>query len=73
MIQKYKFNQTYLYLLSIFRTITQINPINDFGLVARSHQDKAWQDAYHAGESHCKMNENDIIRDYQKYVRESDF
>lgn len=53
--------------------ITQINPINDFGLVARSHQDKAWRDAYHAGESHYKMNEKDIIRDYQKYVRESNF
>ena len=51
--------------------IMQINPINDFGLVARSHQDKAWQDAYHAGKNHCKMNEEDIIRDYQKYVRES--
>lgn len=50
--------------------ITQINPINDFGLVVRSHQDKAWQDAYHACKNR-KMNEEDLIRDYQKYVRES--
>lgn len=48
--------------------IDQINPINDFGLVARSHQDKAWKDAYHKGQHHCPMKEADIIRDYQKYV-----
>lgn len=50
--------------------ISQINPVNDFGLVARSHQDKAWQDAFKKGELHSKMKEEDIIRDYKEYVRE---
>lgn len=50
--------------------ISQINPVNDFGLVARSHQDKAWRSAYKEGQLHSKMKEEDIIRDYKKYVEE---
>lgn len=48
--------------------IDQINPINDFGLVARSHQDHAWKKAYKPGQHHCQMNEEDIINDYKEYV-----
>ena len=48
--------------------IAQIDPINDFGLVARSHQDSAWKKAYKAGQSHCPMNEEEIIKDYKEYA-----
>lgn len=48
--------------------IAQIDPINDFGLVARSHQDSAWKKAYKAGQSHCPMNEEEIIEDYKEYA-----
>lgn len=50
--------------------ISQINPVNDFGLVTRSHQDKAWQSAYKEGKLHSKIKEEDIIRDYKEYVEE---
>lgn len=42
--------------------IKQVNPVSDFSLVVRTCQDKAWQKAI--------KNEEDIIKDYQKYANE---
>ncbi|WP_125583627.1 type II toxin-antitoxin system antitoxin SocA domain-containing protein [Levilactobacillus cerevisiae] len=52
--------------------INQIDDINDFGLVERSHQDQAWKDAF------ARSNEHDhqpidaaaIKEDYVAYVKE---
>lgn len=48
--------------------LSQINDVNDFGLVNRSHQDEAWKKAYHQGEKHCKIDNDEIKRDYIGYV-----
>lgn len=50
--------------------LAQINKVNDFGLVERSHQDSAWRNAYKEGQKHCKMNNDEIKRDYVNYVNE---
>lgn len=50
--------------------LTQINKVNDFGLVERSHQDSAWRNAYKEGQRHCKMDADEIKRDYVNYVNE---
>ncbi|MBZ2406142.1 Panacea domain-containing protein [Liquorilactobacillus hordei] len=49
--------------------ISQINGINDFGLVTRSHQDEAWKKSF-KNENHCKMHKEDIKEDYEEYVKE---
>lgn len=50
--------------------LDQIDPVNDFGLVARSHEDSAWKKAYKPDQRHCKMDQNEIIKDYIGYVNE---
>lgn len=50
--------------------LNQINPVNDFGLVARSHEDSAWKNAYKPDQKHCKMDQKEIIKDYIGYVNE---
>lgn len=50
--------------------LAQINKVNDFGLVERSHQDSAWRNAYKEGQRHCKMDADEIKRDYVNYVNE---
>ena len=50
--------------------LSQVNEINDFGLVTRACQDNAWRKAYKKGNNHCIMDNNEIKRDYMKYVNE---
>jgi len=49
--------------------LVQINGVNDFGLVERSHQDHAWKIAF-KGEDHCKMDNKQIKQDYIGYVKQ---
>ena len=57
-------------LLFINNLVDQINEVNDFGLVQRSHKDKAWKDAYNENEQHCKIDSNQIKQDYINYIGE---
>lgn len=50
--------------------LSQINEVNDFGLVERSHQDSAWKNTYKEGEKHCRMSNDEIKEDYINYVRQ---
>lgn len=51
--------------LFIDSILKQIDQVNDFGLVSRTHQDNAWQTAYVADN---KLMNNELIRnDYIKY------
>lgn len=49
--------------------IDQVNDINDFGLVERSHQDDAWADKFKEGEYHICMSNEQIKQDYVRYLR----
>jgi len=49
--------------------ISQIDSVNDFGLVNRSHEDKAYQEAYEENTEHIPMNPEFIKRDYIEYVK----
>lgn len=46
----------------------QIDGVNDFGLVNRSHMDKAWNSKYDNKKAHCKMNNEEIKKEYEDYV-----
>lgn len=48
--------------------LNQINDIDDFSLVARSHNDYAWKSAYKDGQEHCKMDNDTIKNNYIEYV-----
>lgn len=50
--------------------ISQVDNVNDFGLVERSHRDKAYKDVYNNQESHTSMNNDEIKRDYISYVKQ---
>lgn len=50
--------------------ISQIDHVNDFGLVKRSHQDTAWKNAFKEGQFHSKMDNQEIKRDYIEYVKQ---
>ena len=50
-------------ILFVNNLLDQINDINDFGLVQRTHQDQAWKEAYAA---HRHMNPEMIKADYIK-------
>ena len=41
------------------------NGISSFGLVNRSHNDKAWRDKYNNKSEHISMNNKDIIDEYK--------
>lgn len=45
--------------------VNQINGISSFGLVNRSHNDKAWRDKYNNKSEHISMNNKDIIDEYK--------
>jgi len=49
--------------------IKQIDLVNDFGLVDRSHEDKAYKAAYKEGAYHVPMNPEAIKEDYLGYVK----
>lgn len=56
-------------ILFINDLITQMNEVNDFGLVERTHQDTSWSNVYRAGENHIKMDNDKIVEEYiEKYV-----
>lgn len=48
--------------------IRQINEVNDFGLVSRSHQDSAWSSVYREGIRDIKIDPNSIKENYKDYV-----
>lgn len=50
--------------------ISQVDNVNDFCLVERSHKDKAYKSVYNDNELHTSMNNNDIKRDYIHYVEQ---
>lgn len=50
--------------------LDQVDDVNDFGLVQRSHEDSAWKDAYEEGAEHCKMSSEQIKADYIEYVND---
>lgn len=51
--------------------LDQIDDVNDFGLVRRTHQDSAWKDAFNDSELHCKMDSEQIKNDYIRYFSRS--
>ncbi|MDT2904151.1 type II toxin-antitoxin system antitoxin SocA domain-containing protein [Lactococcus lactis] len=56
-------------ILFINDLITQMNEVNDFGLVERTHQDTSWSNVYRVGEKHIKMDNDKIVEEYiEKYV-----
>lgn len=49
--------------------VSQTKQIDDFSLVDRTHQDKAWQTVYTEGQNHIPMDNNSIIQEYiDEYV-----
>lgn len=46
--------------------ISQINDLDDFSLVNRTHQDKSWLDSYKEGQSHITIPSNIIHDEYVK-------
>lgn len=50
--------------------VKQIDKVNDFGLVSRSHQDRAWRNVYKEGYLHTPMDNEAIKEDYINYVNE---
>ena len=55
-------------ILFIKNLVDQINEVNDFGLIQRSRQDSAWQDAYL---TNGKMSAKKIKADYINYLLEN--
>lgn len=56
-------------ILFINDLITQMNEVNDFGLVERTHQDTSWSNVYRVDEKHIKMDNDKIVEEYiEKYV-----
>lgn len=54
--------------------LIQIDNVNDFGLVKRSHQDNAWKSVYKKNSQHLRMNNEEIVDDYTRYVeKQSEF
>ena len=51
-------------LLFVDDLLEDINGINDFGLVERTHQDHAWKDVYKEGETGIKMDASKIKSEY---------
>lgn len=50
--------------------ISQIDGVNDFGLVDRSHMDESWSNRYKEGTVHCPMDNEEIKEEYKKYVKQ---
>lgn len=49
--------------------LKQIDSVNDFGLVNRSHEDSSYKKVYKDGYNHIEMNPEDIKKDYVGYVK----
>ena len=49
--------------------ISQVDAVNDFGLVSRSHEDLAYRESYKEGVNHSLIDSNKIKRDYVEYVK----
>lgn len=49
--------------------ISQFNDISVFGLVNRSHADRAWKDVYKEEESHIPMDNDAITLEYKGYLK----
>ena len=50
--------------------VSQIDKVNDFGLVSRSYQDSAWREAYKDGPLHMPMDSKKIKENYINYINE---
>lgn len=50
--------------------ISQVNSVNDFGLVNRSHEDSAWKDVWDGHSPHIQMDPQKIKKDYIGYINE---
>jgi len=50
--------------------IKQVNDVNDFGLVERSHQDSAWKDKFEKGKRNVLMDPEEIRKDDVGYFNE---
>lgn len=48
-----------------------INKVNDFGLVARTHQDRAWSSVYKDGERYTAMDPSTIKNEYVEKVKQA--
>lgn len=52
--------------------INQVKKVNDFGLVNRSHLDKAWKEVFDPNQKHVKMDNEEIKKDYIEYVEQQE-
>ncbi|WP_125589894.1 type II toxin-antitoxin system antitoxin SocA domain-containing protein [Companilactobacillus jidongensis] len=50
--------------------ISQVDNVNDFGLVERSHKDQAYKNVYNPNELPTDMDYNQIKKDYISYVEQ---
>jgi uncharacterized phage-associated protein len=50
--------------------LSQINKVNDFGLVNRSHEDESWSRAFRRahGKPHAQMNPDEIRQEYAQVI-----
>ena len=48
--------------------ISQINDMDDFSLVNRTHQDRSWLDNYKEGKSFIKIPSQQIQDEYKKML-----
>lgn len=50
--------------------LSQINKVNDFGLVNRSHEDESWSNPFKSthGQQHAGMDPDEIRKEYAKLV-----
>lgn len=46
--------------------ISQTTSVDDFTLVDRTHEDKAWKNVYEEGKLHLKMDPTEIINEYSE-------
>lgn len=54
----------------LINLIDQINQMDDFTLVNRTHQDTSWQDVYQSGMKHIKMNSDTIKQEYKQNLEQ---
>ncbi|QFR64094.1 hypothetical protein LH991_08965 [Schleiferilactobacillus harbinensis] len=47
------------------------NKVNDFGLVARTHQDKSWSSVYKEGERYIAIDPKEIKSEYINKIKEA--
>lgn len=59
---KQKFNNIVSFLNNL---VNQIDKMDDFALVARTHEDSSWTNVYHEGVLHTKMSAAAIKNEYE--------